>query len=167
MTDPAFEAFARAENAALFRTALLMTGDVGLAEDLVQTALARVFARWSRLSAQDPYAYARRVIINLHHDRWRQFRGREVLVDEPPERSARSDPAESSATRDALVRALAELTLRERQIVVLRFVLDLSEADAAAELGVSVGTVKSTASRAVHKLRTSRHLDWAFAEETR
>ena len=167
MSDPAFEVFARAHNAALFRTALLMTGDAGLAEDLVQTALAGVFARWSRLSTQDPYAYARRVIINLHRDRWRRFRGREVLVNQAPERPARSDPAEGSATRDALVHALAELSLRERQILVLRFVVDLSEADTATELGVSVGTVKSTASRALQKLRTSRHLDWAFAGETR
>ena len=165
--DPAFDEFARAHNAALYRTALLMTGDAGLAEDLVQTALARVFARWHRLSAQEPAAYARRVIINLHHDRWRHHRGREVLVDTAPERAARTDQTDATDTRDALVRALAQLTVRERQIVVLRFVVDLSEADTAAELGVSVGTVKSTASRAVRKLRTSPHLDWAFTEESR
>ena len=167
MHDPGFDAFARANNTSLYRTALLMTGDAGLAEDLVQTALARVYARWSRLSGQDPTAYARRVIINLHRDRWRRHRGREVLVDSAPDRRARTDPTETADTRDALVRAIAQLTVRERQIVVLRFVADLSEADTAAELGVSIGTVKSTASRAVVKLRTSPHLDWAFTEESR
>ena len=167
MHDPGFDAFARANNTSLYRTALLMTGDAGLAEDLVQTALARVYARWSRLSGQDPTAYARRVIINLHRDRWRRVRGREVLMGDPPETADRTELADASDTRDALVRALAQLTVRERQIVVLRFVLDHSEVDTAAELGVSVGTVKSTASRAVVKLRTSPHLDWAFTEESR
>jgi len=167
MHDPEFDAFARANNTSLYRTALLMTGDAGLAEDLVQTALARVYARWSRLSEQDPTAYARRVIINLHRDRWRRVRGREVLVQDPPETADRIEPADASDSRDALVHALAELTVRERQIVVLRFVLDRSEADTAADLHVSIGTVKSTASRAVAKLRTSPHLDWAFTEESR
>ncbi len=150
--------FVRAEQAGLFKVALLLCGDRGVAEDLVQTAFVRTYARWDRLRDENPTAYARRIVANANIDRWRRDKGREVLTDAIPEQS-RADEARRVDDRDAVVKALAELSERERKVVVLRFLSDLSEADTAAALGIPQGTVKSVTNRAVAKLRASRHLD--------
>ena len=136
---------------------LALTADRGLAEDLVQTALMRTYARWGRLAGQDPAGYAARVVVNANVDRWRRFRGREQLTAVAPE-VAGIDVEAGVAARDAVLRALATLSVRERRVVVLRFLLDLSEQQTAAELGWPVGTVKSVTHRAVAKLRGSAHL---------
>lgn len=149
----------RREQAPLFRMALALCGDRGVAEDLVQTALVRTYARWDRLRSENPAAYARRVVANANIDRWRRDKGRELLTDDVPETRAAADDAGRVVDHDAVVQALAELSDRERRVVVLRFLSDLSEADTAATLGIPVGTVKSVTNRAVAKLRTSRHLD--------
>lgn len=138
----------------LGRVAYLLTGDVSRAEELAQEALARTYRSWHRVRSDDAYGYARRVLVNLHTDWWRR-RWREHSVPQVPERSGSGDPTDTAADRDALKRALRTLTARERAVVVLRFYLDLSEAQTAAELGVSPGTVKSTTSRALRKLRVS------------
>jgi RNA polymerase sigma-70 factor (sigma-E family) len=164
MTDGAFDAFVHQHHRALYRTALAISGDPGQAEDLVQTALSRLYARWDRIGTQEPLSYARRIVVNAHHDRWRRGRGREQLVADAPEPEASPDPTGSHADRDALLRALAELTLKERRVVVLRFLCDLSEAETAAELGIRPGSVKSTSSRAMGKLRLSPHLSIATEE---
>ncbi len=167
MTDGSFERFVQEHHPSLFRTALLMTGDSDTAQDLVQTALARVYARWSRIRDEEPAAYARRIVVNAHRDGWRRNRGREHLVPETPEPVAAPDATGRIVERDSVVRALRALTARERRVVVLRFVYDLSEAGTAAELGMRVGTVKSTTHRAIGKLRASADLTAAFSEETR
>ncbi len=137
----------------LLRTAWLLTGDAHRAEELTQAALVRTYATWDRIRLQDPLAYARRVLANLRVDTWRRRR-REVLTDRPPERTL--DGAQTRVDdRDQLVRALALLTPRQRRIVVLRHLVGLSESDVAADLGVSVGTVKSTASRGLATLRAA------------
>jgi RNA polymerase sigma-70 factor (ECF subfamily) len=156
-SDADFRAFALGERARLFRLGLALTADWGLAEDLVQTALMRTYARWGRLAGQDPAGYAARVVVNANVDRWRRFRGRERLTAATPE-AVGIDVAPEVVERDALLRALATLSVRERRVVVLRFPLDLSEQQAAAELGWPVGTVKSVTHRAVGKLRGSAHL---------
>jgi RNA polymerase sigma-70 factor (sigma-E family) len=147
-----FRAFVAAHGETLLRLALLIATDRGRAEDLVQTALMRTFARWDRLSGQDPFGYARRIIVNSNVDRWRRDKGREYLTDEVPEPIV-SDAAAHIVQRDALMRALASLPISERRVIVLRFLADLSEADTATELGLPLGTVKSVTHRAIRKLR--------------
>ena len=151
-----FTAFAQANTPALYRIAYLLSGDEHRAKDLVQLALERTFKAWKKVADGDPFAYARRVLSTARIDTWRRTR-REVLTDEPVlglrEASTPASDAEL-AERDRLVRALLALTVKQRRVVVLRYLLDRSEADTAAELGISTGTVKSTASRALERLRT-------------
>jgi RNA polymerase sigma-70 factor (sigma-E family) len=148
--DEAFVAFAHAMSPRLLRTAWLTCGDHQLAEDLVQGALAAVYQRWGRLRTGDPVAYARRCIVNAHVDATRK-RGREVVTDLVPDRGALDAlPADTRW----LLSALATLPLRERQCVVLRHYADVPESEAADLLGVSTGTVKSSTSRGLARLRT-------------
>jgi RNA polymerase sigma-70 factor (sigma-E family) len=135
--------------------AYLLSGDHQLAEDLAQTALVRTYAAWGRVRRDDALAYARKVLVNLNIDRLRRRRPVEVGVDRLPEEPAAPDGTSSSDQRDELFRLLATLTERERQVVVLRHYFDLSEAAVAGELGIATGTVKSTLSRALEKLRVS------------
>lgn len=144
-----FHGFVESTSPRLLTTAWMLTGDPAGAEDLVQETLERVYVRWGRLRGDNPVAYARRVLVNLHTDRWRKTR-REVLAGTTPELVARSaDPTD----RVSLVAALQQLPTRERECVVLRHYLDLSERETATTLGVSVGTVKSSTSRGLAGLR--------------
>lgn len=152
-----FTAFVTDAGPGLRRTARLLTGDEHRAEELVQQALVKTYLAWPRARATDPEAYARRVLANQRIDTWRKHR-REVLVDpvEVTDRgpSGAADPvADDAADRDEVVRALLRLTPRQRRVVVLRHLVGLSDAEVAADLGVSVGTVKSTASRGLAQLR--------------
>jgi RNA polymerase sigma-70 factor (sigma-E family) len=157
-TDPVaeFTVFAQVNTPALYRIAYLLCGDQHRAQDLVQLALERTFKAWKKVGEGDPFAYARRVLSTARIDTWRRTR-REVLTDDPvsntQELSAPASDAEL-AERDRLVRALMSLSVKQRRVVVLRYLLDRSESDTAAELGISAGTVKSTASRALARLRT-------------
>jgi len=148
--DTAFVQFVDDRSTQLLRMAYLLSGDQHLAEELVQETLERVYVRWSRLHQGQEMAYARRVLTNLRTDRWRRVR-REVVTDALPESAAR--PHDTTADRDLLLRALGTLAGREREIVVLRYYCDQSESSVAQCLGISPGTVKSTASRALAKLR--------------
>lgn len=150
--DEEFTAFVAASASSLGRTAWLLTGDAHRAEELVQHALVRTYTSWSRVRRDDALAYARRVLVNLHTDTWRRRR-REDLVAEPPDVARGDAPATSAADRDLLVRSLSLLTKRERTVVVLRYYADQSEQQVAETLGISIGTVKSTASRALARLR--------------
>ncbi|GGM47171.1 SigE family RNA polymerase sigma factor [Dactylosporangium sucinum] len=150
--DAQFAAFVADAGPYLLRVALLLSGDRGHAEDLVQTAFERTYRAWDRAVAADPRAYARKVLVNLRIDRWRSTR-REVLTEAPPERAA-PDHAGAADDRNEVVVALAELPLAQRRVVVLRHLLDLTEAETASELGISVGTVKSHNARALARLRS-------------
>ncbi|HEX8002108.1 MAG TPA: SigE family RNA polymerase sigma factor [Mycobacteriales bacterium] len=156
--DAAFVAFVELHSQRLLRSAVLLTGRPDAAEDLVQTALLRLYRHWPRVRDDDPLAYVRRVMVNARRDWWRRRSWSEQPVETVPETSA-PDSAVAHADRDAVVRALAPLSRRERTVLVLRYCDDLSERDVAALLGVSAGTVKSTASRALAKLRLSTHLE--------
>jgi RNA polymerase sigma-70 factor (sigma-E family) len=136
----------------------LLTGHDHDAEDLASTALARTYAAWRRVRHGDPYAYARRCLVNAQIDRVRRSRGREVVSATLPEQPTATHD-ERAADREQLAALLARLSARERRIVVLRYYFDRSEAEVADELGVSVGTVKSTASRALAKLRAKDVLE--------
>ena len=161
MTNPGadFDEFAAAAWPRLRRSAYLLTGDYHLAEDLAQTALARTFAQWRRVRRQDAMAYSRKVLVNLNIDRLRRRRMVEIGGDSAEHALSRvtdGEDAEGTVTdRDRVVRLLSVLTDRERRVVVLRHYFDLGEAATASELGISPGTVKSTLSRALAKLRVS------------
>jgi RNA polymerase sigma-70 factor (sigma-E family) len=148
-----FELWVQARGAALARSAYLLTGDAHLAEDLLQETLTRVAQKWRKVG-DSPDAYARRVLHNLAIDSWRRRRARpaEVLGAAPPELAGRGDS--SDVERRLVLRdALARLTPRQRAVLSLRFYDDLTESEAAAVLGCSVSTVKSTARDALARLR--------------
>ena len=154
--EAAFESFVARSGRSLLRTAWLLTGDRGHAEDIVQTALERTAYQWTRI-AGEPEAYARRSVVNLATDRWRR---RKARVTEVPlaDLAARSTPFAGDDTalvdlRDQLLADLRTLPPRERAVLVLRYFNDLDEAETARTLGVSQGTVKSSASRGLARLR--------------
>ena len=146
-----FTAWARARQGNLLRAAMLLTGDAHAAEDLVQEALAKVAARWPRLRHGSPDAFARKVMYHDSISAWRRRR-REVLVAVDVDVPTAPGTAGSDRRRE-LMAALAELTPRQRAVVVLRYFDDLPERDTAAVLGVSVGTVKSQTHLALRRLR--------------
>jgi RNA polymerase sigma-70 factor (sigma-E family) len=146
-----FTAFVRQEWASLYRTAYLMLGDHGLAEDLVQSALAKTFIVWGRVRDSDsPRAYVRATLVNTASS-WFRRRGwnNELATDTLPD-STHTD-ADSGST---VMEALDQLPPRQRAVVVLRFHEDLSVNDTARLLNLSTGTVKSQTSHALAKLRT-------------
>lgn len=150
-----FASFMARSTPALARTAWLLCGDTHVAEELVQQALMKTYLAWPKARQGEPLAYARRVLANLRIDRWRRQR-REVLMasDTLPDRSGGgSDPADRHAERDRLSRALLTLPTKQRRIVVLRHLEGLTEREVAETVGVTVGTVKSTASRGIARLR--------------
>jgi RNA polymerase sigma-70 factor (sigma-E family) len=162
-SDEEFDGFMRGRWPAMVRLAYALTGDAGHAEDLAQAAFARAYASWGRVRrAGDPDAYVRRIVINEHRSRFRKHRVAEEL------RGDLTDTADSQLSggqyqgpeeRQALLDALRALGPRQRAVVVLRYWLDLSEAETAAALNCSVGTVKSQASRALASLRRSAMAD--------
>jgi RNA polymerase sigma-70 factor (sigma-E family) len=149
-----FEQFVAAAWPRLRWSAYLLCGDHHLAEDLTQTALARTYAAWRRIRRDDPTAYTRKVLVNLNIDRVRRRRFHEVAQQHAPERAVASGVGEVER-REELVTLLQGLAERERAVVVLRHYYDLSEAQVADELGIPRGTVKSTLSRALSKLRVT------------
>ena len=158
-----FEQFVTASSDALLRTAYLVAWDPVEAEDLVQECLLAVARRWPRVRRMEyPYAYARRVLVNLALDgAKRRTRHRQELVGDDAATLA-AVPDESSArrlhavgVRAELIEALGTLPPRQRAVLVLRYFEDLSEAQVAELLGCSVGTVKSTASRGLTRLHAA------------
>ena len=148
-----FEAWVVARRGALARTAYLLTGDVHLAEDLVQDTLARVAQRWRLLQRADAHdAYARTVMHHLAIDRWRRRKVRppELLSDHHPELGGDGPDVER---RLVLRDALARLTPKQRAVLSLRFYEDLTEVQTAHVLGCSVNTVKSQSRAALERLR--------------
>ncbi|GGK21609.1 RNA polymerase sigma factor [Pilimelia terevasa] len=138
---------------ALLRSAYLLVGDRGRAEDLVQTALAKTYAAWPRIrDAGALEAYVRRVMVTTATSWWRGLRFREHPVAEAPARPV-PDAADAVAERDAMWRQLAALPVKQRAVLVLRYYEGLSEAEIAEVLEVSRGTVKSHTSRAMSALR--------------
>ncbi|MGW0435761.1 SigE family RNA polymerase sigma factor [Micromonospora sp. NPDC003197] len=161
MPEPeSFDDFVRTCSHRLYRVGCLLSGgNLAQAEDLVAEALARVYLAWPRVRSGDAFGYARRTIVNLHTDWWRGLRRRrEMLTGMVPDIPDGTDHSGQIARRDSVVRSLRQLTRRERAVVVLRYFLDLTEQDTAAELGISLGTVKSTNARALAKLRVSPDL---------
>ena len=152
-----FERFVAEHGDRLLHAAYGLCGDWQHAEDLVQLALTALARRWPAVSS-NPLGYAYRCLTRANIDRWRVLRRRpEVLLD--PQDLATVAPASAPvASEDQLVvlAALQALPRRQRAIVVLRYLQDLSEIDTAAALGISVGAVKSGAARGLARLRAEQ-----------
>jgi RNA polymerase sigma-70 factor (sigma-E family) len=156
--DPEFNNYVTARGRALLRTAYLLTGNLADAEDLVQAVLAKTYLAWDRIedrSALD--GYVRRAMVNTHISWWRRRRVQEFPTDELPDQAV-ADHTGDSDLQETLRHAIDRLPHRMRAAVVLRYYEDMTEAEVAERLGVSLGTVKSTVSRAVAKLRIDAEL---------
>ncbi|GAA1372445.1 SigE family RNA polymerase sigma factor [Catellatospora chokoriensis] len=158
-----FAEFVATRSPRLLRTAYLLTHDWGQAEDLLQTSLVKAWGAWRRIDA-DPEPYVRRILVNTYATWWRRrWRGEQptAVLPEP----AGSDPHLGVDARDEVWRALGRLPRRQRAVLVLRYFEDLSEAQIAEAMGVSVGTVKSQAAKALARLRLDESLtiEGAFA----
>ncbi|MFG2584437.1 SigE family RNA polymerase sigma factor [Streptomyces malaysiensis] len=161
---PSFSSYVRARGPVLLRTARSLTSNVCDAEDLLQTALTKTYLAWERIEDHNALdGYVRRALVNTRTSQWRKRKIDEFVCDELPEPETvpAPDPAERQVVRDALWRAVLRLPDRQRAMVVLRYYEDLSEAQTAEVLGVSVGTVKSAVSRALGKLREDPELGHA------
>ncbi|MGI8695624.1 MAG: SigE family RNA polymerase sigma factor [Mycobacteriales bacterium] len=155
--DAEFASFVCARSAALHRTAYLLTGNRDAAQDVVQTALTRIYLAWSRRGCWDDRdAYARKVVTNVVLSASaRRWRGEQPTGELPePAAAGNSDAVTRLAERDELRRALLALPVRQRTAVVLRHYADLSEAETAATMDCPLGTVKSLTARGLATLRT-------------
>ncbi|MFM9445293.1 SigE family RNA polymerase sigma factor [Streptomyces acidiscabies] len=162
---PSFASYVRDRQPVLLRTARSLTANPCDAEDLLQTALAKTYVAWDRIEDHRALdGYVRRALLNTRTSQWRKRKVDEFTCDELPEPEptlGSDDPAEQQALHDAMWRAILKLPARQRAMVVLRYYEDLSEAQTAEALGVSIGTVKSAVSRALGKLREDPELELA------
>lgn len=152
--DAEFSAWMAARQPSLHRTAFLMAGDHHTAEDLVSATLAKVYLAWHRIERRESVdGYARRVLVNEHNSLWRRpWKRREVAKATLPEETGVHDTPDEGERRE-LWRLVSTLPRKQRAVIVLRYYEDLSEAEIADTLGISPGTVKSQASRAMATLR--------------
>lgn len=168
--DAEFSAYMAARQPSLLRTAYLLTGDRHTAEDLVQTALAKLYLSWDKVQHRELVdGYVRRIMVNEHNSLWRRaWKRREFATDEVPETDHVVDEYDDGRG-SALWEFVQTLPRKQRAVVVLRYYEELSEAETADILGISVGTVKSQASRALAALRTRapQDLDPRHFEEGR
>ena len=152
-----FERFAAAHIDGLLRSAYLMVGDRGEAEDIVQECLLRLARKWPRVRSMDhPGAYGRRVLFSLVLDGGRKRSRRRIelsAIETPPARDGDGATAAALDARADLLRALGGLPARQRAVLVLRYFVDLPEAEVAAVLNCPTGTVKSSTSRGLARLR--------------
>ena len=149
-----FREFVTARWSALLRTAYLLTGNRERAEDLVQSALVRAHRHWPKIQREGrSEAYVRKTMVNLNTDWWRRLGSREHAVASVPDARPGPDAYAAFDLHDELWAALRELPARMRAVLVLRYFEDLSEAETAALLGCSAGTVKSQSSRGLGRLR--------------
>ena len=151
-TDAEFSELVHGSWASLYRAAYLLVGDHGLAEDLVQTALTRTYAAWSKVrQVEAAPAFARTTLVNTATSwmRKRSWRN-ELPTEQLPDAGLHQDPS----VRPAVLAALDRLAPRQRAVIVLRYYEDLSVAETARVLGCSEGTVKSQTYDALAVLRT-------------
>ena len=149
-TMAAFEAFVAARGPALLRTAFLLTGDHGRAEDLVQTALGKAWPRWESIEVGSREAYVRKVMVTTYIAWWRRRWTAEYPSDPLPEQASWGPDLE---LRHDVLKALASLPRGQRAVIVARFFDDLTEVQTAAPPGCSGGTAKSHNARALAALR--------------
>lgn len=164
--DAEFAAYMAARQASLLRTAYLLTGDQHTAEDLVQTAFAKLYLSWDKVQRRELVdGYVRRILVNENNSLWRRaWKRRETSTDTVPDRQAVTD-THDDGVKAALWEFVQSLPRKQRAVVVLRFYEDLSEAEVADILGISVGTVKSQSSRALAALRSRVHTQPLLARD--
>jgi RNA polymerase sigma-70 factor (sigma-E family) len=146
-----FDQFVRDASPGLLRTAYLLTGDRGHAEDIVQTALLQVARKWRRIRGE-PIPYARRAVVNLAKNHWRD-RFRRPHESSTAVEAVYAPPEADVLLQQVLLPAVLDLPVRQRAVLVLRYFEDLSVEQTAAALGCSTGTVKSQTHHALSKLR--------------
>lgn len=152
--ETSYVEYVTARHAHLWRIAYALTGSRDRADDLLQVALEKLYVAWPRVSdLEHPDAYVRRILVRANIDESRRPWRRETTTEDPDDRRTVPDATEASVVRDELGEALRGLAPMQRRCVVLRHWLDLSVAEAAAELGVSEGTVKAHTSRALAHLQ--------------
>jgi RNA polymerase sigma-70 factor (sigma-E family) len=162
-TDGRFEEFVRTRAHALYRYGYLLTGNAHDTDDLVQDALLKVRAAWSRLGNQDdPIGYTRTVMARLHINSWRRRR-REYVVPDVPD-TAVDEGHGTGGQYTPVWRALATLAPGQRAVLVLRYYEQLSDVEIAATLGVSPGTVRSQMFRALANLRATPRRDMIMGD---
>ncbi len=152
--DAEFTAYLHARQPSLLRTAYLLTGDRQTAEDVLQTSLAKLYLAWDRVRDRDSVdAYLRRIMVNENNSLWRRgWKRREHVTEVLPEGAPHHDEYDEGRSA-ALWDVVRSLPPKARAVVVLRYYEQLSEAETADVLGISVGTVKSQCSRAIGSLR--------------
>ena len=146
-----FDEFVRGSSPRLLRTAYLLTGDRGHAEDVVQTALLQVARKWRRIRGE-PAPYARRVVVNLAKNH-RRDRSRRPHESTATIEACYAPPDADVLLQHVLLPAVMDLPIRQRAVLVLRYFQDLSVEETADALGCSTGTVKSQSHHALNKLR--------------
>ena len=156
-THASFDDFVLSRGDSLWRSAWLLTGDAQLAEDLVQTALAKAWPKWERVGPDGFEPYVRRILFTTYASWWRR-KWRAERPTEPMPEPATAAPFPDPDQHSDIVYALAALPRGQRAVLVLRYFEDLTEAQTAEVLGISVGTVKSQTARALRSLRTSQFL---------
>ncbi len=149
--DAEFTAFVEQASPGLIRMAYALTGSADAAHELVQASLVKTYVAWPRIRDGEALAYTRRIVTNQRIDTWRSTR-KEVTSPEVPDRRVEADAG--AEHRDEIVRLLGRLPEQQRKVVVLRYYNDLPERAVADLLGISVGAVKSAASRGLAALRT-------------
>lgn len=150
--QPGFSEFVAARSPSLLRYGWLLTANWATAEDLLQTALASAWPRWDRIGEASAESYVRTAMTRTYVTWWRRRSWGELAVAEPADVAA-ADGTDLLAMRRDVVTALGRLPRRQRAVVVLRYYVDLNEADIARALGCAPGTVKSQAAKAVARLR--------------
>jgi RNA polymerase sigma-70 factor (sigma-E family) len=164
--DAQFEAYMSARQPSLLRTAYLLTGDRHAAEDLVQTAFAKLYLSWDKVQRRELLdGYVRRILVNENNSLWRRaWKRKEVATDDVPDYIGVQDHHDDGQ-RSAVWEFVQTLPKKQRAVIVLRFYEDLSEAETAQVLGISVGTVKSQASRALASMRERVHTQPSLARD--
>ncbi len=164
--DADFAAYMAARQPSLLRTAYLLTGDQHTAEDLVQTALAKLYLSWEKVQDRGLIdGYVRRILVNENNSLWRRaWKKREFSTDAVPDHQSVVDTPDDGRSA-ALWEFVQTLPRKQRAVVVLRYYEDLSEAEVADILGISVGTVKSQSSRALAALRGRVHTQPLLARD--
>lgn len=163
-----FTAFVEARTSSLFRTAMVLTGSREQAEDLLQTVLSRAFPKWRQIRDGNPQAYLRRAMYLQCVSRWRmRSYGREVISDRLPEHGGQDESAQVDL-RLSLQGALRRLPPKQRAVIVLRYLEDLSDLQIAEIVGCEASTVRSQIMRGLQKLRTQfPELDHSLEESAR
>jgi RNA polymerase sigma-70 factor (sigma-E family) len=161
-----FDEYVAAAWPRLLRSAWVLTADWSLAEDLLQTALLKTYARWPLAGDGSPDAYVRRVLATTYVSWWRRRWRGEVPTAELPEPDPPADPHEHTTVRMGLAAALAALPRQQRAVLMLRYHADLTEAATAQALGLGVGTVKRYTARALAALRARPDIQDLLMEGT-